>query len=175
MNGHICCMNGHICCMYADQSPIVYILYVSEDIRMEFILAFWNFYEVWNVHCKIHLKTVPIDAIGRKFPQWYNYFWDIMKTYIIQTSVITKLDNPYIITVRLTRAGDVTQSDLRCSCGNWGSSTIALKKTHYTLASEHRAQACTHYNDAPSFISTLYTDTYYVYSYATCNECTHAI
>ena len=32
--------------------------------------------------------------------------------------VITKLDNLYIITVRLTRAGDVTQDELRCSCGN---------------------------------------------------------
>ena len=80
-------MGIYAACTYVDQSPVVYILYISEDIKMEFILALGNFYEVSNVHCKIHPKAFPIDVIGRKFPQLYNYFCDIVKTYIIHRKV----------------------------------------------------------------------------------------
>ena len=110
-------MHGHICYMYVDQFPrIVYVLYVTEDIQMKFTLALGNFYEVSNVQCKIHLKTVPIDVIGRKFPQ----LWDIYSENIHYPNVVVvmKLDSLYITMVRLTRAGDVTQDELRYSCGN---------------------------------------------------------
>ena len=69
--------------MLTNPQKDVYILYVAEDIGMECILASGNFYDVLNVHCKIHLKTVPIDVIGRKFPQLYTY---IVKTCYILTS-----------------------------------------------------------------------------------------